>query len=177
MTDKELLLSDDERLAFQDAMGGISPWENSPIVKNTFDDSMPAAFYSPTRLDHISNAEWVDGESLLRFSHPGVSSRQLKKLAAGKLFIERTADLHGLTSDEMQDELDQTFHTARLDGVRMLLLIHGKGKQGDESRPAVLKNYLNQSLRQNPDVLAFHSAKPAHGGSGAMYVLLRKPTT
>lgn len=177
MTDKELLLSDKERATFRDAMRGASSWESTPTARSAFDDSMPATFYSPTQLDHIPRTEWVDGDSLLRFSHPGVSSRRLRKLAAGKLFIERTVDFHGLTGDDIQEALEQAIHAARLDSIRLLLVIHGKGSNADAARPAILKNYLNQSLRQNPDVLAFHSAKPAHGGSGAMYVLLRKPTT
>jgi Uncharacterized protein conserved in bacteria len=36
----------------------------------------------------------------------------------------------------------------------------------------VLKNLVDRVLRQRGDVLAFHSAPPAQGGTGALLVLL-----
>jgi len=51
-------------------------------------------------------------------------------------------------------------------------IIHGKGYGSREQAP-VLKNSLNSWLRQHPDVLAFSSTRPEHGGTGAVHVLLR----
>ncbi|MNT90815.1 putative DNA endonuclease SmrA [compost metagenome] len=50
-------------------------------------------------------------------------------------------------------------------------IIHGKGLQSDGGAP-VLKNLVDRMLRQRNDVLAFHSAPPTQGGTGAMLVLL-----
>jgi len=53
--------------------------------------------------------------------------------------------------------------------------VHGKGQskaQGEQT--AVLKGYVNHWLKELDAVQAFHSAQPQHGGTGAIYVLLRK---
>ena len=50
-------------------------------------------------------------------------------------------------------------------------IIHGKGLGSDAEIP-VLKNVVDRVLRQRSDVLAFHSAPPAQGGTGAVLVLL-----
>jgi len=50
-------------------------------------------------------------------------------------------------------------------------IVHGKGLNSDDSLP-VLKNVVDRMLRQRADVLAFHSAPAAQGGTGAVLVLL-----
>jgi len=50
-------------------------------------------------------------------------------------------------------------------------IIHGKGYRSENSHP-VLKNNLNQWLRQHRDVQAFCSASAKDGGAGAVLVLL-----
>ena len=50
-------------------------------------------------------------------------------------------------------------------------IIHGKGRNS-EGLP-VIKNLVDRMLRQRADVLAFHSAPPAQGGTGAVLVLLK----
>jgi DNA-nicking Smr family endonuclease len=53
-------------------------------------------------------------------------------------------------------------------------IIHGKG-HGSHQRKPVLKGKVDHWLRQRRDVLAFCSARQADGGTGAVYVLLRRP--
>lgn len=52
-------------------------------------------------------------------------------------------------------------------------IVHGKGN-GSRHRGPVLKQKLNYWLRQRDEVLAFCSARPVDGGTGAVYVLLRR---
>jgi len=52
--------------------------------------------------------------------------------------------------------------------------VHGKGRRSRQPGP-VLKGLVDHWLRQRDDVLAFCSARPADGGTGAVYVLLRAP--
>jgi DNA-nicking Smr family endonuclease len=52
-------------------------------------------------------------------------------------------------------------------------IVHGKGINSTDSLP-VLKNVVDRVLRQRSDVLAFHSAPPAQGGTGAVLVLLAR---
>jgi hypothetical protein len=70
---------------------------------------------------------------------------------------------------------------AQAEGDRCLLIIHGKAGAGytDESGDirgagqALLKSHVNHWLQQVDDVLAFASALPKDGGTGAVYVLLK----
>ena len=57
--------------------------------------------------------------------------------------------------------------------VRSLIIIHGKGRH-NQSLQARLKSYVNRWLPDMPEVQAFCSAQPRHGGTGAIYVLLGK---
>jgi DNA-nicking Smr family endonuclease len=50
-------------------------------------------------------------------------------------------------------------------------VIHGKGR-GSGQRGPVLKHVVNHWLRRMDGVLAFASARPVDGGTGAAYVLL-----
>ncbi len=51
-------------------------------------------------------------------------------------------------------------------------IIHGKGYRSGARGP-LLKIAVNLWLRRHPDVMAFTSARPIDGGTGAVYVLLR----
>lgn len=56
--------------------------------------------------------------------------------------------------------------------VRTALVLHGKGERSQPQ--ALLKSYVSAWLPQIPDVMAIHSADRRHGGSGALYIPLRK---
>lgn len=117
-------------------------------------------------------SEEVAAESVLSFCRHSIPSKRLRELRQGKIQREAKLDLHGLRIDDAEQAL-VTFisqHTAQ--NHRCLLLIHGKGSH-DGAAP-VLKNRVNHWLRQIPQVLAFHSAQPKDGGSGALYVLLKR---
>ncbi|HCJ39858.1 MAG TPA: DNA endonuclease SmrA, partial [Halieaceae bacterium] len=76
---------------------------------------------------------------------------------------------------EARRELWSFFKEARRLGLRTLLITHGKGFGNKEkSGSGVLKGYVNRWLQDIDDVQAFHSAQPQHGGTGSVYVLLRK---
>jgi len=64
-------------------------------------------------------------------------------------------------------------HQARQDGLRNLLIIHGKGRD-DNAHANIIRSYLARWLTEFDDVQAFCVAQPRHGGNGACYVSLRK---
>ena len=67
--------------------------------------------------------------------------------------------------------LRRVLQDARANGLPCVRIIHGKGL-GSGGVP-ILKNLVDRLLRQRNDVLAYHSAPPAQGGTGAVLVLLR----
>ncbi len=116
--------------------------------------------------------ETVDCEQILLFARSGVSKRQLMQIKKGKCPIEKCLDLHGYTVQQAEVKLASCLKDCQNCATQMLLLIHGKGLHTTQSSP-VLKNALNRWLRQYQQILAFCSAQAKHGGSGALYVLLR----
>jgi DNA-nicking Smr family endonuclease len=99
----------------------------------------------------------------------------LDKLARGRLPIEARVDLHGMTQDEAYSLLFSFLHRAHASGLRYVLVITGKGSSsgGDgvlrRSVPAWLATPAFRMFVSSHEHAARH-----HGGSGAIYVRLRK---
>ena len=97
----------------------------------------------------------------------------LRKLRRGQFQVGAALDLHGMTVATARDALAAFLQHARRDSLGCVRIIHGKGKRSHHRGP-VLKQKINHWLRQRDEVLAFCSARPMDGGTGAIYVLLRK---
>jgi DNA-nicking Smr family endonuclease len=121
----------------------------------------------------FSDHEFVETGEELSFKRNGVQNRLLQKLKRGHIRIEMELDLHGMTIAVAKQALGQFLSKAQTINKRCVRIIHGKGKGSKEGIP-VLKVRLNNWLMQRDDVLAFCSARAIDGGTGAVYVLLRK---
>lgn len=130
------------------------------------------------RQDPLADGAVLENEletgDFLEFSRPGVQLRLLQELKRGELGVQFEVDLHGLTIAYAQELLDQFLTECSRRGVRTALVIHGKGRGSEEGQP-VLKRKVNYWLRLRDEVLAFCSATRRHGGTGALYLLLRNP--
>lgn len=115
--------------------------------------------------------EKLMAEDTFSFLTPGLQKNVLKKLRQGYYGADAQLDLHGLTSSQAKQQLLQFLYWCVEDGCRCVHIIHGKGYRSENNQP-VLKNHLNQWLRQHNDVQAFCSASPKEGGAGAVLVLL-----
>ena len=122
--------------------------------------------------DAYEPSEVETGEELL-FSRPGLQHTVMRKLRRGEFAIEAQLDLHGCIVPEARERLDAFLRDARGVGKRCVRIIHGKGKSSEGKMP-VLKGKVNAWLRQKDEVLAFCSARPHDGGTGAVYVLLKR---
>ena len=109
----------------------------------------------------------------LWFSRSGLQHRILRKLRRGRLTPEAEVDLHGLIVSEAHDAVDALIQEATEHGARCVRIIHGKGNRSLSQMP-VLKANVDRWLRCRDEVLAFSSAPPEQGGSGAVLVLLRR---
>lgn len=107
---------------------------------------------------------------------PGVDRRTSEKFRRGLMPIEATLDLHGHTQATGHQALVSFIRAHQAAGRRCVLVITGKGLKEDWSvgvLRAALPEWLNApELRKL--VLAFTYAQPHHGGSGAVYLLLRR---
>ena len=122
--------------------------------------------------DEYEPADIETGDELL-FTRPGLQHSVMRKLRRGQYAIEAELDLHGNTIPEARERIMIFLNRSRARGIRCVRIIHGKGKSSEGKLP-VLKGKVNAWLRQKNEVLAFCSARPNDGGTGAVYVLLRK---
>jgi DNA-nicking Smr family endonuclease len=109
---------------------------------------------------------------VLSHRRPGVRDQVLRRLRRGLIPVEAELDLHGVTQSVARSLTAQFIESSRQRGLRCVRIIHGKGMRSG-GRGAILKSALNGWLRRHPDVMAFTSARPIDGGTGAAYVLLR----
>ncbi|HMB31935.1 MAG TPA: Smr/MutS family protein [Desulfohalobiaceae bacterium] len=106
----------------------------------------------------------------------GLDPRIFRKLKNGQYSPEAHLDLHGLKSEDARIALTFFIKEHYLNGKRCLLVIPGRGKNSLHGR-SILRESIQMWLTQEPlkrVVLGFSTAKPQHGGTGALYILLRK---
>jgi DNA-nicking Smr family endonuclease len=120
----------------------------------------------------IDPASIETGEEL-SFRRPGIQLAVVRKLRHGHYAVEAELDLHGLTVPQARLALDAFLKGALAGGRRCVRLVHGKGRRSGQRGP-VLKNKVNVWLRRRAEVLAFASAPPVDGGTGAIYILLTR---
>lgn len=104
------------------------------------------------------------------------------RMGRGKLAPEARIDLHGMTVAEAHPELIRFVLNAHAQGMRLVLVITGKGKPGPDhgpipTRQGILKHQVPFWLHMpplGPSVLQVTEAHLKHGGAGAYYVYLRR---
>lgn len=176
MTDRQ---NSTELKLFLDAMEGVRPLEHdrvvpvapkpAPIPRQTMDDEQDvmnellAGNFDP---DALSSGEE------LRYVRAGLQRSILRRLRRGHYSLAAELDLHGMTAQIARQALKQFLLECRRRDLRCVRIIHGKGRRSSNEGP-VLKPRVDHWLRQRDDVLAFCSAQPADGGTGAVYVLLK----
>lgn len=172
----------EDKALFQAAVKGVRPLRQDRVVHppsapaarrrkvEQEDSSATLPFSDPLALEDLRNEE----EQC--FKRPGLQHNLLRKLRQGRFPIDAELDLHGLRVEQARLALVTLLQQAQATGARILRIIHGKG-QGSADGRAILKAHTHHWLRQHPDVLAFCPAQAADGGSGAVYVLLRRNKT
>ena len=115
---------------------------------------------------------------------PGLQmdAKAFTRMSKGKLAPEARIDLHGMTVSEAHPELIRFILNAHSEGLRLVLVITGKGKPGPDFGPipqryGILKHQVPNWLRMPPLgglILQISDAHLKHGGGGALYVYLRR---
>lgn len=113
----------------------------------------------------------VAPEEALSFARNGFQARALQKLKQGQQPWQAAVDLHGCTVDQAREAVLKLVGDSHREGLAVLKIVHGKGLQNGQP---LIKTCVNGWLRQIPEVLAFVSALPRDGGTGAVYVQLKR---
>lgn len=122
--------------------------------------------------DGYDEAEVETGDELV-FLRSGVSQLTWRRLRRGYYAIEAELDLHGCVVADARERVAAFLREAQGAGRRCVRIVHGKGLSSAGRLP-ILKVKVNHWLQQKDVVLAFCSARPVDGGTGAAYVLLRR---
>jgi DNA-nicking Smr family endonuclease len=107
------------------------------------------------------------------FRRERLPARDWQRLRRGQFSVQEELDLHGANALQAEALLSRFLAESLEAGLGCVRIVHGKGAGGGEGVP-VLKNLVDRWLRQRGEVLAFHSAPPAQGGTGALLVLLAR---
>jgi DNA-nicking Smr family endonuclease len=171
---------EDETELFRHAMRDVRPLKpvvrvsgrrRGPPARARFARAERAAVLTESLLPPGDLTEIQAGDELT-YRREGVPDGAFRRLRRGAYRIEAELDLHGHTATEAGAVLGAFIRDVRTHSVRCVRVIHGKGLRSGQRGP-VLKNVVNALLRRSDAVLAFTSARPASGGTGATLVLLR----
>ncbi len=120
-------------------------------------------------LDH---APMLKPDDIIEFKRSGVQNGVYRKLRLGKYPIQARLDLHKKTLTQAREEIVKFLRQCLRMDIRSVIIVHGKGERSNP--PAMMKSYTASWLAQISDVLAVHSTQRTHGGTGAVYVMLKK---
>lgn len=179
---------DEELEAFMEAMDGVSPLphEKKKAIRpwtSRIKPSHPPPDDQKTAMAHLHGLVKGSVELDITFSDEyiegavkGFSRKVMKRLKRGELPVQDHIDLHGHTRQEAEEAVKDFVVRSYRKGLRCILIVHGRGLNSPDSFP-VLKEGLPLWLGRGKAgklVLAFSTARPYDGGTGATYVLLRK---
>ncbi len=124
----------------------------------------------------------ADPHAALARAQPHMDRRRFEKLRRGRLDPEARLDLHGMTSQRAHGALNAFVQAAHAGGLRLVLVITGKGRTGGldtmaPHRQGILRHNVPHWLETPPlaaKVLQVAPAHLRHGGGGAYYVYLRR---
>ena len=119
------------------------------------------------------NVPMLHSSDLIEYRGHGVQLGVYRKLRLGQYEIEARLDLHRMTVEHARKEVFSFIQECYKYELRTVLILHGKGERNADNI-ALLKSHLAVWLPQIDNVLAAHSAQKHHGGTGAVYVLLKK---
>ena len=154
----------------QSLLANLRPAPPKPIPKQQLLDD--AAALQEALSDEFDVSSLLETDERLSFRRSGVGPDVTQKLRRGKWSIQRQIDLHGMRSDEARETLSAFIRDSHSQGIRCVRVVTGKGL-GSPGKAPVLKEKVHRWLVQKAEVVAFVQAQPAHGGAGALVVLLQ----
>lgn len=178
-------MNDDEDL-FKQEMKGVTPIKVEKKVVSTKNEVDPKVSQArreaatkklETDSNHLTteHVERVGPHDIIEYKRPGIQNEVFRKLRLGKYQVEARLDLHHKTVEQARVAVFQFIKDCIQYELRTVIIVHGKSdRKGKEDFPAQIKSFVAKWLPEIDQVMAFHSAQKQHGGTGAVYVMLRK---
>lgn len=174
---------DEESFILSQMMDGTHPIEHKLAQKkhrikksiHIMNDSELVMRHLDELVHGKGNFDIADTNEYIEASISGLDKRILKKLRKGEYAVQGHIDLHGMTRDEARIEVAEFIDNSYKRNKKCVLIVHGRGL-GSKDHIPVLKEKLRAWLTRGAmgkKVLAYTSARPFDGGTGAVYVLLR----
>jgi DNA-nicking Smr family endonuclease len=172
--------ADDARL-FRNAIGRVRPLKQPAMAA----PARPRPAAEPTQslrdearvrdelLTHPIDPALIEAGDEISYLKTGQQSRLLTRLRRGQFSVRAEIDLHEMSSAVAREAIRQFLDECRRQGELCVRVVHGKGLRSKAQGP-VLKKMTDSLLRRRADVLAFTSARPVQGGTGAVIVLLQR---
>lgn len=175
-----MAIDDDERDLFRSAVGSVSrihhdrdrskPERPPPKPKQRQLDELAVIDELASGRIHFEDVETGEEISYLA---PGLNKRILSRLRRGHWRVQDEIDLHEMTVQAAHSVVRQFLIQVRREGLTCVKIIHGKGLRSGPEGPK-LKRMTAGLLARHSAVVAFASAPTHDGGTGAVYVLLKR---
>jgi DNA-nicking Smr family endonuclease len=186
-TNNDHLESDDQ--AFLKAMGDVKPLSQKdrsridrrpdfkePLIDQKVDEYLEVMAQLADLISGSADFDLRYSDEFVWGASPGIGPDLMDRLAAGAFPIQDYLDLHGYSQEDALRQVEDFLVKSVTKNLRHVLLVHGRGA-GSPGGVPILKRALTKALshkRLRKRVLAFCTALQRDGGTGAMYVLLRK---
>ncbi len=177
-------VSRDEADLFALAMREAKPLHQERAKRTPADDgraeeraeTAPAVVGVGPRVERLPVTSTDKLPELKTGASPGVDKRTAVRLKRGQLAIDGRIDLHGMTQATAHRALEAFVTASQGAGKRCVLVIPGKGLR-PSGETGVLRNLVPRWMNApaiRGRVLSFCTAQPRDGGTGALYVLLKR---
>ena len=172
--------TDDARL-FREAIGRVRPLKRTtaPAPRKPKPKPEPAqserdeAGVRNELLVHAFDPAAIEVGDEIHYLKAGQPDRLLKQLRRGHFSVRAELDLHEMTIAVAREAIRAFLDDAIARREYCVRIVHGKGLRSRADGP-VLKRLTATMLARRKDVLAYASARPAQGGTGAVIVLLAR---
>jgi DNA-nicking Smr family endonuclease len=174
---------EDDASLFLSAMDGVEQMTNrgeapvpNPRLPEIIDENAEALAELAELVVGQGEFNISDTNEFIEGAAPGLDARLMRSLRRGDFVLQGQLDLHGMTQVQAKDAVDRFLTDSHRARKRCVLIVHGRGLNSQDQIP-VLKEWLRGWLAQKrlgKTVLAFATARPQDGGTGAVYVLLRR---
>jgi DNA-nicking Smr family endonuclease len=162
-------LSEAELALWRHAMSDARALDEQPPAPK----QAPAAAADPARRRTQAAIPRAHGRALDPQRPVDLDRRTWLRLKRGNVELDRILDLHGQTQERAHQRLRAFVADAHARGSRCVLVVTGKGLESG----GILRHMVPRWLNEEPNrarVVAFCPAQPRHGGTGALYVLIRR---